>query len=160
MPSASLPYCALCNEPYRQRVFWCTAPRHFLELDRFHRFQLSTCAFSKIIVSDCPHSDIPFFQNHYKWPPTMATADGAGPAPPSGKREKELYPTSDWKYDTLLHTMSITADLFFREIHPRSSWKVPRSGPVLFVAGPHANQVRVFARVRCSRLRFSGSPSS
>ena len=54
---------------------------------------------------------------------------------------KELFPMSNWKYDTLLWTMSIMADLFFREVHPRGSWKVPRHGPVLFVAAPHANQV-------------------
>lgn len=54
---------------------------------------------------------------------------------------KELFPMSNWKYDTLLWTMSIVADLFFREVHPRGSWKVPRHGPVLFVAAPHANQV-------------------
>lgn len=58
----------------------------------------------------------------------------------SGKKPTELYPMVDWKYDTFLWVMSITADLFFREIHPRSSWKIPRNGPVLFVAAPHANQ--------------------
>lgn len=53
---------------------------------------------------------------------------------------KELYPMSNWKYDVFLSTMSILADLFFREVHPRGSWKVPRHGPILFVAAPHANQ--------------------
>lgn len=48
---------------------------------------------------------------------------------------------SNWKYDTFLWVMSIFVDLFFREVHPRGSWKVPRQGPVLFVAAPHANQV-------------------
>ncbi len=48
---------------------------------------------------------------------------------------------SNWKYDTFLWTMSILVDLFFREVHPRGSWKVPRQGPVLFVAAPHNNQV-------------------
>ncbi|CAK7265128.1 Glycerol-3-phosphate/dihydroxyacetone phosphate acyltransferase [Sporothrix epigloea] len=56
------------------------------------------------------------------------------------KPEKELYPMSSWKYDTFLWTMSVLVDLFFREVHPRGSWKVPRQGPVLFVAAPHANQ--------------------
>jgi glycerol-3-phosphate O-acyltransferase/dihydroxyacetone phosphate acyltransferase len=54
---------------------------------------------------------------------------------------KELYPMSNWKYDTFLWTTSVLVDLFFREVHPRGSWKVPRHGPVLFVAAPHANQV-------------------
>ncbi|KAK3937850.1 hypothetical protein QBC46DRAFT_175890 [Diplogelasinospora grovesii] len=57
------------------------------------------------------------------------------PTPP-----KELYPMSNWKYDTFLWTMSVLVDLFFREVHPRGSWKVPRHGPILFVAAPHANQ--------------------
>ncbi|KAK3381419.1 hypothetical protein B0H63DRAFT_204045 [Podospora didyma] len=65
-------------------------------------------------------------------------------APPQSaanpKPAKELYPMSAWKYDMVLWTMSILADLFFREVHPRGSWKVPRNGPVLFVAAPHANQ--------------------
>jgi glycerol-3-phosphate O-acyltransferase / dihydroxyacetone phosphate acyltransferase len=69
-------------------------------------------------------------------------------APPqsaaSPTKYKELYPMSGWKYDLFLWFMSILSDVFFREIHPRGSWKVPRSGPVLFVAAPHANQVGDF----------------
>ncbi|KAI1078037.1 hypothetical protein F5B20DRAFT_548940 [Whalleya microplaca] len=53
---------------------------------------------------------------------------------------KELYPMSEWKYDAFLHTFSVLVDLFFREVHPRGAWRVPRTGPVLFVAAPHANQ--------------------
>lgn len=45
-----------------------------------------------------------------------------------------------WKYDAFLHTFSVLVDLFFREVHPRGAWRVPRSGPILFVAAPHANQ--------------------
>ena len=48
---------------------------------------------------------------------------------------------SNWVYDVFLWTFSILVDLFFREVHPRGSWKVPRRGPVIFVAAPHANQV-------------------
>ncbi|KAI9725821.1 MAG: hypothetical protein M1828_002450 [Chrysothrix sp. TS-e1954] len=43
-------------------------------------------------------------------------------------------------YDFLLWMFSVVLDLFFREIHPRSTWKIPRKGPVIFVAAPHANQ--------------------
>ncbi|KAL9080690.1 MAG: hypothetical protein Q9157_000577 [Trypethelium eluteriae] len=43
-------------------------------------------------------------------------------------------------YDVLLWVMTVVVDLFFREVHPRSSWKIPRSDPVIFVAAPHANQ--------------------
>ncbi|KAI5922810.1 Sucrase/ferredoxin-like-domain-containing protein [Camillea tinctor] len=45
-----------------------------------------------------------------------------------------------WKYDAFLHTFSVLVDLFFREVHPRGAWRVPKSGPILFVAAPHANQ--------------------
>jgi glycerol-3-phosphate O-acyltransferase/dihydroxyacetone phosphate acyltransferase len=54
---------------------------------------------------------------------------------------RDLAPISNWKYDTFLWTMSVLVDFFFREMHPRGAWKVPRHGPVLFVAAPHANQV-------------------
>ncbi|KAG6028399.1 hypothetical protein E4U19_001550 [Claviceps sp. Clav32 group G5] len=53
---------------------------------------------------------------------------------------KELYPMINWKYDLFLYLMGNLVDLFFREVVPRGSWKVPTSGPVLFVAAPHANQ--------------------
>ncbi|KAH0601629.1 hypothetical protein MHUMG1_00507 [Metarhizium humberi] len=53
---------------------------------------------------------------------------------------KELYPMVNWKYDLFLYMMGNLVDLFFREVVPRGSWKVPQSGPVLFVAAPHANQ--------------------
>lgn len=46
-----------------------------------------------------------------------------------------------WLYDFVLWTMSILVDLFFREVHPRGAWKVPRQGPIILVAAPHANQV-------------------
>ncbi|KAL2350178.1 glycerol-3-phosphate O-acyltransferase [Cryomyces antarcticus] len=51
-----------------------------------------------------------------------------------------LAPMNNWVYDLLLWTFSILVDLFFREVHPRSSWKIPKKGPVIFVAAPHANQ--------------------
>ena len=50
-------------------------------------------------------------------------------------------PMNNFVYDVFLWVFSIVVDLFFREVHPRSSWKVPRKGPVIFVAAPHANQV-------------------
>ncbi|KXL51337.1 hypothetical protein M433DRAFT_395075 [Acidomyces richmondensis BFW] len=43
-------------------------------------------------------------------------------------------------YDVCLWIFTIIIDLFFREIHPRSSWRIPRTGPIIFVAAPHANQ--------------------
>lgn len=56
----------------------------------------------------------------------------------------EANPMTNWIYDVFLWTLSILVDLFFREVHPRGSWKVPRRGPVIFVAAPHANQVFMF----------------
>ena len=56
-------------------------------------------------------------------------------------RRKELAPMVNWLYDLMLWNISILVDLFFREVHPRGSWKVPRRGPIIFVAAPHANQV-------------------
>ncbi|KAJ9206156.1 hypothetical protein DTO212C5_3131 [Paecilomyces variotii] len=45
-----------------------------------------------------------------------------------------------WVYDLVLWTFSVLVDLFFREVHPRGSWKIPRRGPMIIVAAPHANQ--------------------
>lgn len=56
------------------------------------------------------------------------------------EEEKEIIPMVPWIYDLILWTLSILIDLFFREVHPRGSWKIPRRGPVIFVVAPHANQ--------------------
>lgn len=48
-----------------------------------------------------------------------------------------------WLYDFVLWLMSVLVDLFFREVHPRGAWKVPRQGPIILVAAPHANQVGI-----------------
>ncbi|CAK4034877.1 related to glycerol-3-phosphate O-acyltransferase (formerly described as CTR1 suppressor) [Lecanosticta acicola] len=48
--------------------------------------------------------------------------------------------TNNLVYDIFLWIFTVVVDLFFREIHPRSSWKIPKKGPVIFVAAPHANQ--------------------
>ncbi|KAL8899087.1 MAG: hypothetical protein Q9207_006379 [Kuettlingeria erythrocarpa] len=53
---------------------------------------------------------------------------------------KESRPMVNWVYDLWLWVFSILVDLFFREVHPRGSWKIPRRGPIIFVAAPHANQ--------------------
>ncbi|KAF7919915.1 uncharacterized protein EAE98_009149 [Botrytis deweyae] len=59
---------------------------------------------------------------------------------PRKDKHKEQFPMTNWIYDVFLWTFSILVDLFFREVHPRGAWKVPRRGPVIFVAAPHANQ--------------------
>ncbi|PFH57577.1 hypothetical protein XA68_14855 [Ophiocordyceps unilateralis] len=68
----------------------------------------------------------------------MSLGEERGRRPPGPG--KELYPMVKWKYDLFLYSMGNMVDLFFREVVPRGSWKVPQSGPVLFVAAPHANQ--------------------
>ncbi|KPI43517.1 putative acyltransferase [Cyphellophora attinorum] len=45
-----------------------------------------------------------------------------------------------WIYDIVVWSLGLLIDLYFREVHPRGAWKIPRSGPVIFVAAPHANQ--------------------
>ncbi|KAL8965839.1 MAG: hypothetical protein Q9197_006295 [Variospora fuerteventurae] len=55
-------------------------------------------------------------------------------------RRKDPRPMVNSVYDLMLWLFSILVDLFFREVHPRGSWKIPRRGPIIFVAAPHANQ--------------------
>jgi len=47
-------------------------------------------------------------------------------------------------YDVVASMWRIVITLFFREIRSRGAWKIPRAaeGPVIFVVGPHHNQVR------------------
>lgn len=47
----------------------------------------------------------------------------------------------DILYDCALWLFNIMLDVFFREIRPRGSHKIPLEGPLIFVAAPHANQV-------------------
>lgn len=70
---------------------------------------------------------------------TSSKQSNAAPAPAA--QQKELYPMVNWKYDLFLYTVGNIVDMFFREVVPRGAWRVPQSGPVLFVAAPHANQV-------------------
>ncbi|EXJ81859.1 hypothetical protein A1O1_07924 [Capronia coronata CBS 617.96] len=74
----------------------------------------------------------------------MAKDDGSersliSKLPRQGKKQgnKRQIP---WLYDLVLWALSVLIDLFFREVHPRGAWKVPKKGPVILVAAPHANQ--------------------
>ncbi|ODQ53309.1 hypothetical protein SAICODRAFT_34804 [Saitoella complicata NRRL Y-17804] len=49
-------------------------------------------------------------------------------------------PRAIFIYDTVLWCLSVLVDLFFRQVQTRGSFKVPRRGPIIFVAAPHANQ--------------------
>ncbi|CAG8924538.1 unnamed protein product [Penicillium salamii] len=57
-----------------------------------------------------------------------------------GDKGAYIPPLIGWMYDLVLWTFSVLIDLFFREVHPRGSWKIPRRGPIILVAAPHANQ--------------------
>ncbi|KAJ6163125.1 hypothetical protein N7497_003104 [Penicillium chrysogenum] len=57
-----------------------------------------------------------------------------------GEKGQYIPPLVGWMYDLVLWTFSVLIDLFFREVHPRGSWKIPRRGPIILVAAPHANQ--------------------
>ena len=45
-------------------------------------------------------------------------------------------------YDFVSFCFTLILDIFFREIRPRGVHKIPKKGPVIFVAAPHANQVK------------------
>ncbi|EPQ26968.1 uncharacterized protein PFL1_05603 [Pseudozyma flocculosa PF-1] len=47
---------------------------------------------------------------------------------------------SNIAFDIALLFWRIIINLFFREIRPRSAWRIPKEGPVIFVAAPHHNQ--------------------
>ncbi|RMZ88491.1 hypothetical protein DV736_g4280, partial [Chaetothyriales sp. CBS 134916] len=66
-----------------------------------------------------------------------------------------------WLYDLVVWVLSLLIDLFFREVHPRGAWKIPRKGPIIFVAAPHANQfvdslilMRIFKREANRRISW------
>lgn len=57
--------------------------------------------------------------------------------------ESDYKPFPWWRliiYDTLLWILNVTFDCFFREIRSRGAFKIPKTGPVIFVGAPHANQ--------------------
>ncbi|KAK9493381.1 hypothetical protein V1508DRAFT_415975 [Lipomyces doorenjongii] len=58
-----------------------------------------------------------------------------------GTRSIDTEPTfQHWIYDMVIWSLSVVFDLFFREIRPRGAYRIPRHGPIIFVAAPHANQ--------------------
>lgn len=84
-----------------------------------------------------------------------ASSSGLPPAPPtaaSGPRfpaSRPQTPELSYKpfrrsqlllYDFVQWLFAIIFDCFFREIRPRGAFRIPKSGPVIFVAAPHANQ--------------------
>ncbi|KAH9966637.1 glycerol-3-phosphate O-acyltransferase [Russula dissimulans] len=58
---------------------------------------------------------------------------------PSSFMEK-LY-ASSFSYNIFLLVWANAVKTFFREIRPRGAFNIPHSGPVIFVAAPHNNQI-------------------
>jgi 1-acyl-sn-glycerol-3-phosphate acyltransferase len=48
--------------------------------------------------------------------------------------QKLSYDIANWIFNLMI-------DIFFREVKTRGAHKIPKEGPVIFVAAPHANQV-------------------
>lgn len=66
-----------------------------------------------------------------------------------------------WIYDLGLWLFALCVDIFFREVYPRGAWRIPRHGPVIIVAAPHANQfvdsillMRIFKEYANRRISF------
>lgn len=76
---------------------------------------------------------------------TAGKEEAAANTKPDDTPQKELYPMVNWKYDLFVYIIGNLVDMFFKEVVPRGSWRVPQQGPVLFVAAPHANQVWALA---------------
>lgn len=74
--------------------------------------------------------------------PLRSSGSNLSEQPP--KREHEFNLSFSWyrliAYDLFLWLFSVIFDCFFREIRSRGAFRLPRSGPVIFVAAPHANQ--------------------
>lgn len=78
----------------------------------------------------------------------MKTPEAAVPEEsPAARKSKTMafkYQPFKWHelhmYDIMLWIFSVIFDCFFREIRPRGAFRLPRLGPVIFVAAPHANQ--------------------
>ncbi|KAF3930840.1 hypothetical protein ABW19_dt0202092 [Dactylella cylindrospora] len=60
-------------------------------------------------------------------------------APPE-KKKTNFPKLNPWTYDILIWFFTVLVDLFFREVHPRGAYRIPKRGPIIFVAAPHANQ--------------------
>lgn len=78
----------------------------------------------------------------------MTKSSSEGPNEPEQTRRKvpgmlqyrPFTKTQLWIYDLVLWMFTIIFDCFFREIRPRGAFRLPKLGPVIFVAAPHANQ--------------------
>ncbi|EED19702.1 glycerol-3-phosphate O-acyltransferase, putative [Talaromyces stipitatus ATCC 10500] len=79
-------------------------------------------------------------------------------APRVKSSEQLLVP---WIYDTLLAIFRFCLSIFFREVYAPGAWRIPKKGPVIIVAAPHANQfvdsillMRILKRYAGRRISF------
>jgi len=75
--------------------------------------------------------------------PSAMPRQSTGTKVPRQRKKKGNTRMIPWLYDLVLWALSVLIDLFFREVHPRGAWKVPKTGPIILVAAPHANQVGI-----------------
>lgn len=63
---------------------------------------------------------------------------------PAGLKNQRTIDTeltvSSWIYDMVIWVFMVIFDMFFREILPRGSYRIPRTGAVILVGAPHSNQ--------------------
>lgn len=75
-----------------------------------------------------------------KEPSSSSSSSNSTPPPPSKDPYVEPSFITKIAYDLTVFFISFVFNCFFREIRPRGAFRIPKKGPVIFVAGPHANQ--------------------
>lgn len=131
-------------------------PSLFLILYTLHSFSFCT----SITVYDLPIPPFPSFPPSlslllictFPTPPTLRTINQSLTNIPRATRNFLFILTRSHTnkstimglqiYDFVSFFFTVLLDIFFREIRPRGAHKVPKQGPVIFVAAPHANQVK------------------
>lgn len=68
------------------------------------------------------------------------TETAGRPSPTAQLQYKPASRFQLWLFDFISWLFSIIFDCFFREIRPRGAFRLPKLGPVIFVAAPHASQ--------------------
>lgn len=56
------------------------------------------------------------------------------------EEEKKEITFNPWSYDITVWVFLKAFQLFFREIRSRGAFRIPKTGPIIFVCAPHANQ--------------------
>lgn len=71
--------------------------------------------------------------------PALEKSGSDGPKPRTTSIDKQVSIFS-WTYDIVVWIFLKIFELFFREVRSRGAFRIPKEGPVIFVAAPHANQ--------------------